>query len=164
MGKQRKLTAGEIALARTAFGDKIEYGKVRLSDGPGANPMAHMAFAKGNPAITIGNTVYFKRDFCRDFSVRGENGTTFMHEMAHVWQYRTLGMAAFYVRYGADLARAGFNPDKMYDYGNVTDFDNAMLEAQAQMVGHYYKAKAERDSQRTAELTTKLTGSGLYGL
>jgi hypothetical protein len=164
MGKQRKLTAGEIALAQTAFGDKIDYDKVRLSDGPGTNPMAHMAFAKGNPAITIGNTVYFKRDFCPDFSVRGENGTTFMHEMAHVWQYRTLGMAAFYVRYGADLARAGFNPDKMYDYRSVTDFDSAMLEAQAQMVGHYYKARAERDAQKTAELETKLARSGLYGL
>jgi hypothetical protein len=164
MGKQRKLTAGEIALARTAFGDKIQYDRVRLSDGPGTNPMAHMAFAKGNPAITIGNTVYFKRDFCPDFSVPGENDTTFMHEMAHVWQYRTLGMAAFYVRYAAELARAGFKPDNMYDYRSVTDFDSAMLEAQAQMVGHYYKAKAERDARRTAELTPKLTGSGLYGL
>ncbi|HEX8571609.1 MAG TPA: DUF4157 domain-containing protein [Allosphingosinicella sp.] len=164
MGRQRKLTAGEIELARTAFDDKIEYDKVRLSDGPGTNPMAHMAFAKGNPAITIGNTIYFKKHFCPDFSVRGENGTSFMHEMAHVWQYRTLGMPAFYMRYAAEVAQAGLNPDKMYDYKDVTNFDDAMLEAQAQMVGHYYKAKAEGNASKTAELAKKLAGSGLFRL
>lgn len=164
MGNQRKLTAGEIKLARTAFGDKIDYDKVRLSEGPGTNPMAHMAFAKGNPAITIGNTVYFKHDFCPDFSVPGENGTSFMHEMAHVWQYKTLGMGAFYVRYAADLAKAKGNPNEMYKFTEATRFDEAMLEAQAQMVGNYYKAKAEGNAAATARLAKNLAGSGLYGL
>lgn len=164
MGKQRKLTAGEIALAREAFGDKIDYDKVRLSDGPGTNPMAHMAFAKGNPAITIGNTVYFKKDFCPDFSVPGQNGTSFMHEMAHVWQYRTLGLAAFAVRYAADLAKVKGRPNDMYKFTDSTRFDEAMLEAQAQMIGNYYKARAERNAAATARLAKNLAGSGLYGL
>ena len=164
MGKQRRLTAGEITLARTAFGDRIDYGKVKLSDGPGNNIAAHIAFGKGNPAITIGSTVYFKKDFCPDFSVPGQNGTSFMHEMAHVWQYQTLGMAAFAARYGAEFLQVKGKPENMYDYSKVTDFDKAMLEAQAQLVGHYYKAKAERNAAQTAALAKKLGGSGLYGL
>jgi hypothetical protein len=165
MGNQRKLTAGEIALARTAFGDRIDYGKVKLSDGPGSNAAAHIAFMKGNPAITIGSTLYFKHDFCPDFSVPGQNGTSFMHEMTHVWQYRTLGMPAFFARYGAELVQAKGKPNDMYKYvEGETKFTGAMLEAQAQMVGDYYKAKAEGNAARTARLARNLAGSGFYGL
>jgi hypothetical protein len=163
MGNQRKLTAKEIALAREAFGDKIEYDRVRLSDGPGFNPMAHMAFAKGNPAITIGNTVYFKHDFCPDFSVPGRNGTSFMHEMTHVWQYRTLGLGAFAVRYADEVRQSGLKPNDMYKYAEgETKFTEAMLEAQAQMVGDYYRARAEGNAARSARLAKNLAGSGLY--
>jgi hypothetical protein len=119
---------------------------------------------RGNPAITIGNTVYFKRDFCADFSVPGQNGTTFMHEMTHVWQYKTVGMPAFFARYGAELVQAGGRPNDMYKYTDSTQFTEAMLEAQAQMVGDYYKAKAEGNASRTARLARNLAGSGLYGL
>jgi hypothetical protein len=164
MGNQRKLTANEIKLARTAFGDKIDYDKVRLSEGPGSNAAAHIAFMKGNPAITIGNTVYFKHDFAPDFSVPGRNGTSFMHEMTHVWQYKTLGMPAFFARYGAELVQAGGKPNDMYKYTDDSKFNDAMLEAQAQMVGDYYKARAEGNASRTAKLAKNLAGSGMYGL
>jgi hypothetical protein len=164
MGNQRKMTAGEIALAKTAFGSKIDYGAVRLSDGPGSNAAAHIAFMKGNPAITIGNTMYFKEGFAADFSVAGANGRTFMHEMTHVWQYRTLGMTAFFIRYGADLVQAGGRPDDMYKYGETTKFSEAMLEAQAQMVGDYHRAKSSGKADATKRLARNLAGSGLYGL
>jgi hypothetical protein len=165
MGKQRKLTAGEIALAREAFGDKIDYDKVRLSDGPGSNAAAHIAFMKGNPAITIGNTLYFKRDFCPDFSVAGQNGTSFMHEMTHVWQYKTLGMPAFFARYGAEIVKANGKPNDMYKYTEgESKFTEAMLEAQAQMVGDYSKAKAEGNAAKTGRLAKNLAASGFYGL
>ena len=164
MGKHRKLTSGEIALARTAFGDKIQYDKVRLSDGPGANAAAHIAFMKGNPAITIGNTVYFKEGFSADFSAPGADGRMFMHEMTHVWQYRSLGMASFFIRYGADLARAGGRPNDMYKYDDDSKFADAMLEAQAQMVGDYHRARTSRDPAATARLARNLKGGGLHGL
>jgi hypothetical protein len=162
--KQRKLTAGEIALARTAFADKIDYSKVRLHDGPGNNVFAHIAFAKGNPAITIGSTVYFKKDYAPDFSAAGANGSSFMHEMAHVWQYQTLGVPAFAARYGAEFVQVKGKPNDMYDYSKMTDFDEAMLEAQAQLVGHYYHFTATKNATQTAALAKKLAGSGLYGL
>jgi hypothetical protein len=164
MGKQRKLTAGEIKLAREAFGDRIQYDKVRLSDGPGANAAAHIAFMKGNPAITIGNTVYFKEGFLPDFSVPGADGRMFMHEMTHVWQYRSLGMAAFFIRYGADLAKAGGKPNDMYKYDDDSKFAEAMLEAQAQMVGDYHRARTSGNAAATARLARNLKGSGIYGL
>jgi hypothetical protein len=164
MGNQRKLTAGEIKLARTAFGDKIDYEKVKLSDGPGNSPSAHAAFWKGNPAITIGSTVYFKHDFCPDFSVPGANGTSFMHEMTHVWQYQTLGMPTFLARYFAETAQVKGKPNDMYKYTPESTFGEAMLEAQAQMVGDYYKARAERNAAATARLAKNLAGSGFYGL
>ena len=164
MGKQRKLTSGEIALARTAFGDKIDYAGVRLSDGPGNSPFAHMAFAKGNPAITIGSTVYLKTDYCPDFSAPGENGRTFMHEMTHVWQYRALGMPAFFARYGVELAQAKGKPNDMYKYSEATKFNDAMLEAQAQIVGDYHRAKTDGNAAAAARLAKNLAGSGLYGL
>ena len=160
----RKLTAGEIALARAAFGAKIDYGKVKLSDGPGSNAAAHIAFMRGNPAITIGSTIYFKQDFAPDFSAPGRNGRSFMHEMTHVWQYQTLGMPAFFARYGAELARAGGNPNDMYKYTEATKFSDAMLEAQAQIVGDYHRARTEGNAAATARLARNLAGSGLHGL
>jgi hypothetical protein len=164
MGKQRKLTAGEIRLAREAFGDRIDYDRVRLRDGPGTNAAAHIAFMKGNTAITIGNTVHFKEGLSTDFSAPGENGRLFMHEMTHVWQYRELGMAAFFVRYGADLAKAGGKPNDMYKYDDDSKFAEAMLEAQAQMVGDYHRARSSGNAGDIARLKRNLKGSGLYGL
>jgi uncharacterized protein DUF4157 len=165
MGTQRKLTEGEITLARAAFGDKIKYGRVRLSDGPGNNAFAHMAFAKGNPAITIGSTVYFKRDFCPDFSAPGKNRKSYMHEMTHVWQYQTLGMPAFFARYGAEFVQVGGKPGDMYKYTKgVTKFDEAMLEAQANMIGDYSEALWAGNEAGKATIARNVAGSGLYGL
>jgi hypothetical protein len=156
----RKLTPGEVALARQAFGARIDYGKVKLRDGPGNNVFAHIAFAKGNSAITIGSKIYFKRDYCPDFAAAGRNGAVFLHEMTHVWQYQTLGVPAFAARYGAEFARVKGRPNDMYAYKAATRFDEAMLEAQAQMVGDYHAAKAA-DKDRIAR---NLKDSGFWGL
>lgn len=165
MGKQRKLTAGEIALARAAFGNKVKYDKVRLSDGPGNNFAANIAFAKGNPAITLGSTVYFKHDFCDDFSAPGCNRKSFMHEMTHVWQYQKMGTAKFLFRYGEEFVEVGGKPSDMYKYQpGKTRFNEAMLEAQANMIGDYSEALWKPNEARKAELAKNLAGSGLYGL
>jgi hypothetical protein len=165
MGKQRALTAGEIALARAAFGDGIDYGRVRLSDGPGNQPLAHLAFAKGNPAITVGSTVYFKADYSADFSAAGQNRRSFIHEMTHVWQYGEMGLAVFFLRYGADLLNVGGNPDDMYPYAHgETRFPDAMIEQQAEMVGDYSMAVWGKNAPSIAVFARNMAGSGLYGL
>ena len=165
ISKQRGLVSGEIALAQAAFATRIDYSRVKLSDGPGNNPFAHMAFAKGNPAITIGSTVYFKQDYGPDFSAPGCNRKCFIHEMTHIWQYRKLGMPAFFLRYGEDLLMAGGRPDDMYDYVAGADrFEDAMLEAQAEMVCDYAEALWTGNEARRNQLAANLAGSGLYGL
>jgi hypothetical protein len=163
--KKRSLTAGEIALARAAFGEGINYRRVRLHNGPGLQPLAHAAFARGNPAITVGDDIYFKTGYCADFSVAGQDRQSFIHEMTHVWQYEKLGLAAFFLRYGKDLAKAGGKPSAMYKYKKGTDsFGKAMLEAQASMVGDYSTALWAGDAPALAKLVRNMTGSGLYGL
>jgi uncharacterized protein DUF4157 len=165
MARQRKLTTGEIALVRAAFGDKLDYQRVKLNDGPGLQPLAHAAFARGNPAITVGSVVYFKQDYCPDFSAPGQNRKSFLHEMTHVWQYRALGMPAFFARYGAELARAGGRPNDMYNYKQGIDsFGQAMLEAQAEMVADYSEALWTANAAATARLARNMAGSRLYGL
>ena len=165
MAKQRSLTPGEIDLARKAFANKITYGRVKISDGPGSNFAAHIAFAKGNPAITLGSVIYFKRDFCPDFCAVGKDRKSFMHEMTHVWQYQRLGMTSFLLRYGEEFLKVGGNPDEMYVYKKgVTKFGEAMIEAQASMVGDYSEALWAGNAEQKARLAKNLAGSGLYGL
>ena len=161
----RRLTANEIALARAAYGDGIDYARVILRDGPGLHPFAHIAFAFGNPAIAIGSTIYFGRDFCTDCSAAGRDRTNFIHEMAHVWQYRALGMVHFFLRYLIEFARAKGRPATLYAYRpGVTPFGLATLEAQAEMASHYGEALWTGDGARQALLARNLAGSGLYGL
>jgi hypothetical protein len=166
MGRQRKLTAGEIALASAAFGNKIVYKTVKLSDGPGLEPLAYVAFAKGNPAITVGQTIYFKQDYSPDFSAAPMKGKrSFIHEMTHVWQYAALGMPAFFARYGRDLAKAKGRSGDMYKYVRGTDpFGKAMLEAQAEMVSDYSVALWSANAAKLATLAKNMKASGLYGL
>jgi hypothetical protein len=166
MGRQRTLTAGEIALAKAAFGNKIDYKTVKLCDGPGLEPLAHIAFAKGNPAITVGPIVYFKQDYCPDFSAAPmKSRRSFIHEMTHVWQYAARGMPAFFVRYGKDLARAKGKSGDMYKYAPGTDpFGKAMLEAQAEMVSDYSVALWNANAANLATFAKNMKGSGFYGL
>jgi Domain of unknown function (DUF4157) len=165
MARQRPLTAGEIALARAAFADGVDYSRVRLSDGPGLQPLAHIAFAKGNPAITVGKAIYFKTGYCPDFSAGGADRRGFIHEMTHVWQYRRLGLPAFAARYGADFLHVGGRADDMYRYVHgKAPFADAMIEAQAEMVADYSVALWNGDPAALATFGRNLERSGLYGL
>ena len=89
VGGERPLTSGEIALARTMFGDAIDYAKVTIKRRKWAffqpkrvtmAPRGHIHF---HP---MGST------YCDDFaSVSLHRQALFIHEMTHVWQTQTLG-------------------------------------------------------------------------
>lgn len=165
MARRRKLTEGEIALARKAFGDKIDYGKVDLVEGAALNIPARLAFLKGNPAITMGSTIYFKRDYCDDFCDPATKRYSYMHEMTHVWQWQQLGATRFLLRYTRDFLKVGGKPNDMYKYElGKTKFGEAMLEAQANMIQHYSEALWAGQETRKAEVAKNLAGGGLYGL
>ena len=165
MVRKRRLTTGEIVLAQEAFGASIDYARVRLGDGGARNPIAHIAFANGNPAITLGSTIYFARNYCDDFTASGKDRKGFMHEMAHVWQFQRLGMWRFLLRYAREFAAAGAKAPLMYAYRpGDTRFGAATLEAQAEMVGDYAEALWTQSTERLARLARSLAGSTLYGL
>lgn len=162
----RGLVRGEIALLEEAFGDRIDYGRVRLRFGAGGNAAAVVAFRNGNTAITLRRSLYFRIHYSDDFSKASVHAQSlFHHEMTHIWQYAKLGVPRFLVRYARDLAACRFNARAMYLYEEgETPFARARLEAQAQMVGDYCEAKLVGDEARVARLARNLRGSGFYGL
>lgn len=57
----RPLTRDEARMIVDAFGQRVPPHLVRIVPGPGLSYFAKMAFMNGNPAITIGNTIYLKK-------------------------------------------------------------------------------------------------------
>ncbi len=125
----RKLTADEIVLARSVFGDAIDYAKVEVRNRKWAPfqprqtvmaPMGHLHF---NPASTL-----YCDDFCKQsLSMQG----LFIHEMTHVWQAQTRGR--FYlVTHRLPMSRYTYALKPgwlLHRYG---------IEQQAEIVRHFF--------------------------
>lgn len=86
MNVERALTAGEVALARSMFGDAIDYAPVRVRRRKWAffqprsvvmAPRGHLHF---HPAGDL-----WREDFAA--APLGDQGL-FIHEMTHVWQHQ----------------------------------------------------------------------------
>jgi hypothetical protein len=125
----RSLTPGEIDLARSVFGDAVDYARVRLVHGkwwpfqPRGSAMAPMGNIYFHP-----NGGGWSEDFAKEsLSVQG----FFIHEMAHVWQAQKGG------RFYLPLAR---HPFCKYRYEIVPGrpFGRYGLEQQAEIVRHIF--------------------------
>ena len=168
--KARTLTSGEQAQLNKIFSNRsIDLSNVRIVDGPGDNPAAAAAFRNGNPAITIGNTVYVKPGtYSADFSTSAKGIALLAHEFAHVDQYQDLGFGSFGVKYAKDLASVGGDANKTYRYETRnTTFKTETLEGQAQMVGDYAEYKAGGNNLSAAQVKdveNRLKGTGYFGL
>ncbi len=166
----RTLTSGEQAQLAKVFSNRsIDLSNVRIVNGAGNNPAAAAAFLKGNPAITVGNTVYVKSEYySADFSKTAKGIDTLAHEFTHVDQYQRLGFKNFAVKYAKDLASVGGNPDKTYRYETRnTTYNTEKLEGQAQMVGKYAEYRAGGKNLTPAEVKdveNRLKGTGFFGL
>ena len=161
---RRPLTGGEVALARAAFGDGLDYSRVRLCQGAGGNPGAHMAFrTPGVDAITLIGTIFFRGGLVEDFAREGD-ASLFMHEMTHIWQYQRLGVLPFALRYLNELEACNFDRKCLYHYDcGQTAFGEARLEAQAQIVQDYGLALGAGQTGQAQALRRNLAGSGLFG-
>jgi hypothetical protein len=127
----RSLTSGEIALARSVFGDAIDYSRVHLVKGK------WWPFHPRNAAMAPMGNIYFHPEggvWSKDFAKEslGRQGF-FIHELTHVWQAQTKGrfylplMRHPFCRYAYELA-----PGKPFaHYG---------LEQQAEIVAHRFLA------------------------
>jgi hypothetical protein len=136
MAIDRPLTSGEIALARSVFGDAIDYAPVRMRTrkwaffqprGVVMAPMGHLHFHPGGSL------------YCDDFSCppgddlveRRRWQGLFIHEMTHVWQAQTRG------RWYLVLMR---HPFSTYSYSLKPGWPLARygLEQQAEIVRHFW--------------------------
>jgi hypothetical protein len=89
VGGERPLGKGEIALARSMFGDAIDYAKVRIRRRKWAffQPRHITMAPRGHIHFHPLGEVY-----CEDFSLAPINRQAlFIHEMTHVWQTQTRG-------------------------------------------------------------------------
>jgi hypothetical protein len=137
-GETRGLTAGEIEIARSVFGNSIDYGKVRIHN-------SSYVPGQGDNIVTPNGELYCGSHYSEDFSKT--NPRIFIHEMTHVWQYqnnildpRVSAMAAW--------AKCGFKYANAYAYqaDPSKDLMDYNLEQQADMVADYFTAK--RDGRR----------------
>lgn len=128
----RPLTEGEIALARSVFGDAIRYAEVRVRHRKWIffqprrivmAPMGHLHFHPRGDS------------YCDDFSCPADGDLRakglFIHEMTHVWQAQTRG------RWYLVLMR---HPFATYDYSLKPGWPlhRYGLEQQAEIVRHYW--------------------------
>ena len=131
MNASRPLTPDEIALARSVFGDAIDYAPVRIVRRrwwpfqPRGVVMAPTGNIHFHPASTL-----WSEDFSAEqLSLQG----LFIHEMTHVWQVQTKG------RFYLVLMRHPFCRYR-YTIDPRRRFDRYGLEQQAELVRHRFMA------------------------
>ena len=127
MTARRPLTPGETTLARSVFGDAIDYAQVALSHTkwaffqPRRTVMAPLGCIHFHPAGDL-----WRDDFAA--AALGDKGL-FIHEMVHIWQHQSgiyLPLARHpFCRYGYDL-RPG------------QSFSRYGIEQQAEIVRHAF--------------------------
>lgn len=164
----RRLTAAEASRVTQAYGARVNPADVRIVDGPGLSAIAAVAFLHGNPAITIGNTIYIRHDrYKPDMTLTTQDLNMLIHECMHVIQYKELGFARFGKRYLAEMRKNGNDPDRLYDYkSRKLDFAHETLEGEAAIVGDYagfHASSNPADRERAERLRSRLHGTGIYG-
>ena len=123
----RSLTAGEIALARTIFGDAIDYAAARVANRkwaffqPREVAMAPRGCIHFNPRGTA-----YRDDFaCQPLVVQA----FFLHELTHVWQHQR-GMNLILRRHPFCRYAYAIHPGRPFTrYG---------IEQQAEIVRHAF--------------------------
>jgi hypothetical protein len=132
-GQRRALTAGEITLGRSVFGDEIPWREVRIFQAP---PLGFGAM------VPLGRTIVFSKwRAAHDFSVAPilDQGW-FVHELAHVWQAAR----------GVILAAAKLNAlgKAAYAYTPKAPKLRAYnIERQAEIARHLFLARAGAPEQ-----------------
>jgi hypothetical protein len=130
-GCRRSLTARETDLARSIFGNAIDYSAVRLVRGK------WWPFQPRNAAMAPMGNIYFHPEgggWSEDFAAETvRRQAFFIHEMTHVWQAQAKG------RFYLPLMR---HPFCRYDYRLTPGkpFDRYGLEQQAEIVTHRFLA------------------------
>jgi hypothetical protein len=137
LSHERPLTAGEIQLAKSVFGNGIDYSKVLIH-----NRGYFFGYQNKDTAVTPNGEIYFNEEnYVPDFSK--ENARLqlwFIHEMIHVWQYQ-LG-------YWVKITRV-FHPFMEYKYtlDASKSFSDYNMEQQGDIIADYFRLKVLGMSQ-----------------
>ena len=129
--ERRSLTAGEIELARSIFGEAVDYSRVRLIRGK------WWPFHPRNAAMAPMGNIWFhpvEGGWSEDFSKEPlSRQGFFIHEMTHVWQAQRGG------RFYLPMMR---HPFCRYDYRLEPGkpFARYGIEQQAEIVTHRFLA------------------------
>lgn len=130
--RSRPLTPGEIALARSVFGDSIDYSKVRLIRGK------WWSLQPRNAAMAPNGNIYFHPaagGWAEDFASEPlSRQGFFIHEMTHVWQTQKGG------RFYLPLMRHPFCRYR-YEVKPGKPFSRYGIEQQAEIVRHVFLAQ-----------------------
>ncbi|WP_201615547.1 type IV secretion protein Rhs [Psychrobacter urativorans] len=120
--QSRPLSAKEIALARSVFGDSIQLDRVQLKTA---------WWVLKNYAVSPNGNIYFNpADWVEDFSEESINKQSWLiHELTHVWQ----------LQQGLKVVR-GALINRRYSYVLIAGkpFFNYGIEQQARMVQDYF--------------------------
>jgi Ca2+-binding RTX toxin-like protein len=111
---QRAMTAKEIEVARSVFGDSINYGLVRMNEHSLMNELGGVLSGQGVEAHATGYIINSNGDISDE---------TMIHELTHVWQYIQDGII-----YMPEALDAQFGEG--YDYGGVSDLEAKMAAGQ----------------------------------
>ncbi|MGP5435455.1 type IV secretion protein Rhs [Psychrobacter alimentarius] len=131
----RLLTAGEVALARSVFGDSICLDEVQLKTAWWV--LRHYAVSPN------GNIYFHPADWIKDFSRASLSKQSWLiHELTHVWQLQR----------GLKVVR-GAVINRRYDYVLVTgkSFFKYGIEQQARMVQDYFTRRQRGQDCRDLE-------------
>jgi hypothetical protein len=128
----RPLTAGEVALAKSVFGDAIDYARVRLFR------RKWWLFQPKNTVMAPTGHIHFHPHsdlWSEDFALEplARQGL-FIHEMTHVWQAQAKG------RFYLPLMRHPFCRYR-YQLEPGRPFEHYGLEQQAEIVRHTFLAE-----------------------
>lgn len=143
----RPLTSGEVRLARTMFGDSLDYGTIHISDGKCS------VIQPPNTAMTLSNDVYMSTAYRDDYAQgSAEDRGLFIHELTHVWQYQNKVLNP--VAEAVDLnLKHKFNYAAAYPFflEEGRDLADYGMEQQASIVQEYYLLRHAGISARAGQ-------------
>ncbi|MEI6440217.1 MAG: hypothetical protein WCO83_08430 [Alphaproteobacteria bacterium] len=126
-GKFRKLTPGEVELARLVFGDQLDAGKVTIF----ALPIWNRAFVTGRHLM-----VWPAATASLDFSTAPlQVKSVFIHELTHVWQAQS-GVNLILAKLAAGDGHRAY----AYDLSENCAFQSLNIEQQAMIIQHAFLA------------------------
>ena len=126
-GHSRSLTTDEIELAKSVFGDSIDYDLVRIYKDK------YFMFQPKNVAMAPDGNIYFHPDgglYVSNFGQASlEMQGLFIHEMTHIWQHQS----------GVNVALRGvFNRNYSYSLSAGQSFSSYGIEQQGNIVRDYF--------------------------